>query len=86
MDKSDNGDVISTKMEEALGKLSLDDREIIVLRFFSDLSIKEISETLGIKLTATKMRRYRALEKLKEELKQLNFHISPNPMILGLKP
>jgi len=70
VDKSDNDGVISTQMEEALGKLNPEDREIITLRFISELSIKEISETMEIQLSATKMRFYRALEKLKDELKQ----------------
>lgn len=69
VNKSDYDDVISTKMEEALGKLNPEDREIITLRFISELSIQEISETMEIQLSATKMRFYRALEKLKEELK-----------------
>lgn len=70
LQKPEKEGAMSTKMDEALSKLSPDDREIIVLRYFSDLSIKEISETLEIKISATKMRFYRALEKLKEVLKQ----------------
>ena len=57
-------------MEEALGKLNPEDREIIILRFISELSLKEISGTMEINLSATKMRFYRALEKLKNEIKQ----------------
>lgn len=70
MDQSDADIPFSSKMEEALGILNPEDKELIILRFISGLSMKEISETMGIQLSAAKMRFYRALEKLKEEFKQ----------------
>ena len=68
-DELENVNALSDQMEEALNKLTQDEREIITLRFISELSLKEISETLGSKLSATKMRFYRALDKLKVEFK-----------------
>lgn len=53
-------------VQNALGKLSDDDREVIVLRFFSELSLEEIADVLDLKLSATKMRLYRALDRFKE--------------------
>ena len=53
-------------VQKALSKLSDDDREIIVLRFFSELSLEEIAEVLDLKLSATKMRLYRALDRFKQ--------------------
>jgi RNA polymerase sigma-70 factor (ECF subfamily) len=53
-------------VQNALGKLSDDDREVIVLRFFSELSLEEIADVLELKLSATKMRLYRALDRFKE--------------------
>lgn len=53
-------------VQKALGKLSDDDREVIVLRFFSELSLEEIAEVLDLKLSATKMRLYRALDRFKQ--------------------
>lgn len=67
--QSDKDDPMSSKMVEALGKLSPEDREIITLRFISELSLKEISETMEIQLSATKMRLYRSIDSLKEIFK-----------------
>lgn len=45
------------------------ERQILTLRFVSELSLEEIAAVMGIGLSATKMKLYRALEKLsKEEL------------------
>lgn len=69
-DKQESDNPMSVKMEEALSRLSSEDREIITLRFIAELSIKEIAETMQIQLSAAKMRLYRAMERLKEEYKQ----------------
>jgi len=53
-------------VQNALAKLSDDDREVIVLRFFSELSLEEIADVLDLKLSATKMRLYRALDRFKD--------------------
>ena len=50
----------------ALNELRDEEREVITLRFITDLSLEEMSEVLGLKLSATKMRLYRAMEKFKE--------------------
>jgi len=49
-----------------LKELSPSDREILTLRFVADLSLLEISETTDLSLSATKMRLYRAIERLQE--------------------
>jgi len=67
--QSDKDDPMSSKMVEALAKLSPEDREIITLRFISELSLKEISETIEIQLSATKMRLYRSIASLQEIFK-----------------
>lgn len=48
---------------QVLSKLQEQDRDIIMLRYYMDLSLHEVSATLGIGLSATKMRLYRALNK-----------------------
>lgn len=53
------------QVQKALSRLREDDREIIVLRFFSELSLDEIAEVLNLKLSATKMRLYRAMDRFK---------------------
>ncbi len=50
----------------ALKELREEDKEVITLRFISDLSLEQMSDVLGLKLSATKMRLYRAMEKFKE--------------------
>lgn len=42
------------------------DREILTLRFVADLSLAEISEATQLSLSATKMRLYRAIDKLQQ--------------------
>ncbi|MEK4187112.1 MULTISPECIES: RNA polymerase sigma factor [Paenibacillus] len=43
----------------------------ISLRFFIDCTLLEISEIVGMRESAVKNRLYRALEKLRSELKEL---------------
>lgn len=47
-----------------LKELSPTDREVLTLRFVADLSLAEIAETAELSLSATKMRLYRAVERL----------------------
>ena len=53
----------NTVVEEALSRLHEQERDVIMLRYYMDLSLHDVSSTLGIGLSATKMRLYRALEK-----------------------
>lgn len=46
--------------------LSPADREVLTLRFVADLNLQEIAETTKLSLSATKMRLYRAIERLQE--------------------
>ena len=53
----------------ALDTLAAEDREILILRHVSDLSFQEISEVLELKLSASKMRLYRAEQRLRASMK-----------------
>ena len=53
-------------INKVFAKLGVDEREILSLRFVADLDIQEIADTLGLKLSATKMRLYRATEELRK--------------------
>ncbi|OQY60205.1 MAG: hypothetical protein B6245_02615 [Desulfobacteraceae bacterium 4572_88] len=53
-------------LAQCLGKLPIRLRAAVVLRYYQDLSFEEVSEILGISLSAAKMRVYRGLEKLRE--------------------
>lgn len=57
-------------MSDALEMLSATDREILVLRHVSELSFQEISETLQLSLSASKMRLYRAESRLRTAVDQ----------------
>jgi RNA polymerase sigma-70 factor (ECF subfamily) len=57
---------IRARVDEALNKLKPTDREIVVLKFMSGLTIQEIADVYEIGLSAAKMRLYRALEDFKE--------------------
>ena len=52
-------------IQEAISKLKSDERDMITLRFSSELGLEDIAKVLDKKLSATKMSFYRALEKFK---------------------
>jgi RNA polymerase sigma-70 factor, ECF subfamily len=54
-------------VQRALERLSLDEREVVALRFGGDLSLKEIGGVLGEPVTTVEARLYRSLRKLREE-------------------
>ncbi|MGA7279327.1 MAG: sigma-70 family RNA polymerase sigma factor [Desulfocapsaceae bacterium] len=53
----------------ALAMLAEDRREIVLLKYRHERSIKEIAEIFGISESAVKMRLYRALDELGQKLK-----------------
>ncbi|MGF7060328.1 sigma-70 family RNA polymerase sigma factor [Brassicibacter mesophilus] len=57
-------------LKTALNQLDIKYKTVIILRYFQDLTLKEISELLEIPLNTVKTQLYRALEKLKIELKE----------------
>ena len=52
-------------IQEAISKMKEDERDMILLRFSSELALDDIAKVLGKKLSATKMSFYRSLEKFK---------------------
>ena len=52
-------------VQNVIDKMKDDERDVILLRFTSELSIEEIAKVLDKKLSATKMSFYRTLEKFK---------------------
>ena len=55
-------------VRRALSQLPDNQREVLVLRWYSDLSYPEIAEMLGATHSAIKVRAHRAMQKLKELL------------------
>ena len=60
------------EMEEELAQLELDVQSIIKLRFFEELSLKEISCITGLKLSTVKTKLYRGLKQLKENIQEVD--------------
>ncbi len=70
---------LAQAVEEALSKLKKPEREVIVLKFMSGLTLQETADVLGVKLSAAKMRLYRALESFKEAYSRIdNAPLVPN--------
>ena len=57
-------------MEKELDSLELDVQGIIKLRFFEELSLKEISRITGLNLNTVKTKLYRGLKQLKENMQE----------------
>lgn len=56
------------RVKRVLAKLSEKDRQILILRYFEDMSHKEIAKITGIKEGALRVRTIRLLNKVKELL------------------
>lgn len=56
----------SASVEDAISKLPEQEREVLVMKFMSGLTLQEMSDVLEIGLSATKMRLYRAMESFKK--------------------
>ena len=59
------------ELKQCIGELETEAQRIINLRYYSELTIKEIAECLGIKEGTVKSRLYRAIKKLADKLKSL---------------
>lgn len=58
-------------LEKELDSLELDVQSIIRLRFFEELSLKEISRITGLNLNTVKTKLYRGLKQLKENMQEV---------------
>ena len=68
---------IARQLEAAVYELRDQDREIILMRHYEQLSNLEISQTLGLTEPATSMRYLRALRRLRELLQTQNSELLP---------
>lgn len=57
-------------LEKELDRLETDVQVIIKLRYFEELSLKEISRITGLKLNTVKTKLYRGLKQLKENIQE----------------
>lgn len=64
-----------TIVNTVITSLPKQDRDIIMLRFYLELPLQDISLTLDLGLSATKMRLYRALEKFSVDLQKTQYQL-----------
>ena len=55
-----------SRVHQILDAIPSKNREVLLLRFFKELSLEEISVTLNLSLSATKMRLYRAMQQFRD--------------------
>ena len=63
---SPKNSLVAEKVEISMNKMKEKEREILVMKFTTGLTIQEISEVMEIGLSAAKMRLYRALDSFKQ--------------------
>lgn len=61
--------ILTMTMQDLIEQLNEDEKSVIILRFYQDLTIKEVSETLEIPLGTAKTVLYRAINKLRKVMK-----------------
>jgi RNA polymerase sigma factor (sigma-70 family) len=81
--EADSWREIDPVLNDALATLKSGDREIILLRFFHELSFGETGEALGISEDAAKMRVGRAVEKLRRYMAKVGVAV-PAAWLAGL--
>ena len=62
---------IDRRLERAVEKLSARQRSVFTLRHYEDLSLAEIAEVLQLDVGTVKAHLFRAIEKLREDLRDL---------------
>lgn len=55
-------------LERAIDRLSPEEKKVVLLRYFEDMSLNQVAEIVGENLNTVKSRLYRALNKLKISL------------------
>ena len=58
-------------VRRAIGSLNPEHREVVVLRYFADMTVPQVALSMGIREGTAKSRLHRALGRLREELGQL---------------
>jgi RNA polymerase sigma factor (sigma-70 family) len=76
---------IAPHLDSALGSLRTPDRHALVLRYFNNQSIREVSCSLGISETAAKVRLSRATERLRTILNKHNINLSSAALVLHVE-
>ena len=56
-------------LNQAIGRLDEEDKNILILRYYHSMSYKEIGRLLGIKIKTVDVRLYRIKKRLREVIK-----------------
>jgi RNA polymerase sigma factor (sigma-70 family) len=67
-DRSSTALIERDRLERALDRLPLDQRAVIVLRYFADLPLDEVADILGIPIGTAKSRQFRGLEAMRDAM------------------
>ena len=65
VDETPSIDAATVDLRRALDHLAHDERFVLILRHYLDLSYEEVAQTLGISTKAAKSRTYRAIQRLR---------------------
>lgn len=65
---------LNLSLQHVIELLQEDEKSVILLRFYQNYTFKEIAVALDIPLGTAKSILYRALQKLRKELKEVDFH------------
>ena len=57
-------------VRQALARLSLEHRQVVVLRYFADLTVPQVARSAGVREGTVKSRLHRALRQMRELLEQ----------------
>ena len=75
-----NMESLSEQVQEAMMKMKDKEREVLVMKFTTGMTIQEISDVLEIGLSAAKMRLYRSLESFKEFYQKVDKNSLTTPL------
>ncbi len=75
---------IAPVLDEAINELGADDREVILLRFFEQRSLRSVGDALGTSENVAQKRVARAVEELSFLLKRRGFRLSVAALASGL--
>lgn len=65
---------LTLTLQDVIELLQEDEKSVVMLRFYQNYTFKEISQTLEIPLGTAKSILYRALQKLRHKLKEVDFY------------
>jgi len=72
---SDEGDIpLSLSLKDVIESLDMDEKLVIMLRFYYDYTIREVTEMMNIPLGTGKTLLYRALKKLRKRVEEADVY------------